>query len=502
MVNLRPTYRSISSPITKTLSVEHIGNSALPPKFTGVEAKTDGEGKFSISNVPSPCTIVVFDLAGYLEERHTAPEAGLELKLRGLGALNGKLLTGSSPGSRERIEAHNALLPHLAFPRTFSALWFRAQTHTDSSGAFVLSNLPPIALELHHAVRFPASTNDFLTSQNTRVDIPEGDSFKITLGGKGGRMVGRIELESFEQSFDWPIQSQIISAVVPRPLALQQIDRQVAEFDSVADSIKADPSNRALSENVQKLGSTIERAVDAFYESSEGQSYNPRRQFSLIFSRDGSFRVDDLPPGNYSLDLVFRERPTIPGIPAPQLARLQQTITVPINESSDPFDLGTISVAPTITALPIGSTAPDFAVNDLNGKPFKLSDFKGRFILLEFWAVWCAPCKGEIPYLKQTYDTFKSDDRFAMISLSLDENPQIAREFVGEQSLEWNQGYLGEWPPGPVAKSYQVLGVPSIYLIGPDGKVLANRLRGPATKQAVSAALSWQTSVIEPTDRH
>ena len=291
----------------------------------------------------------------------------------------------------------------------------------------------------------------------------------------------------------------MISAVVPLPVPLQQIRTQIAEFDTKSNGEKTN-RNDSISAKVRQLGSSIESSVRAFYRTSEGRAYNPRRLYALTFSHDGSFRAEDIPPGDYNLDLVLRERPTIPGIPAPQLARLQKTITIPNDESSDHFDLGTVRVAPHITALPIGATAPDFAVKDLDGKPFKFSDFKGKFVLLEFWAVWCPPCKAEIPHLKQTYDTFKSDDRFAMISLSLDETPQIAREFVREQALDWKQGYLGEWPPGPVAKSYQVLGPPYIYLIGPDGKVLANRLRGAATKRAVSAALSWQSSTIKPTD--
>jgi hypothetical protein len=92
--------------------------------------------------------------------------------------------------------------------------------------------------------------------------------------------------------------------------------------------------------------------------------------------------------------------------------------------------------------------------------------------------------------LKATHDAFGKNARFAMISLSLDKDASAPERFTRRHDIAWTQGFLGDWSADRVTSTYGVHGIPAIFLIGPDGKILATQLRGTNILATVSANLS------------
>jgi len=135
--------------------------------------------------------------------------------------------------------------------------------------------------------------------------------------------------------------------------------------------------------------------------------------------------------------------------------------------------------------LKAGTQAPDFTLNDIEGNAVKLSDFRGKDIVLVFWATWCPDCRGELPQLKELYA--RTDPaKVAFVQVSFDRKFEALCTFVKEKEVPGVHLFDPEgMKESAVGKAYGVHWIPSLYLIGPDGKVKL----GTVVLDKVAAAL-------------
>ena len=126
-----------------------------------------------------------------------------------------------------------------------------------------------------------------------------------------------------------------------------------------------------------------------------------------------------------------------------------------------------------------GAVFTDFELPDMDGKMHKLSEYagKGNYVLLDFWASWCGPCRQEMPNVKAVYDRFHSKG-FEIVGVSLDNNKKAWTDAVAKMQMTWPQlSDLKAWKSS-AAQLYYVKSIPATLLIGPDGKIVASNLRG------------------------
>lgn len=134
----------------------------------------------------------------------------------------------------------------------------------------------------------------------------------------------------------------------------------------------------------------------------------------------------------------------------------------------------------------VGSLAPDFTLKDKEGKEVHRSDFCGKYLLLDFWASWCGPCLREIPNLKELYKKYHGQG-FEILSVSLDDNQNDWLQAVEQHKLDWRHvSSLKGWKC-PIAKLYNVTGIPAMFLLNKEGKIVATGLRGGELQKQVAS---------------
>lgn len=333
-------------------------------------------------------------------------------------------------------------------------------TTTDSQGHFAFDYVPPVGIDVCEAEHRKPRLWDVLEF----LAIKPGENKHLQIATAGRTIVGQIRL----------------SEELPQNLNLNSCDVVLTPASA----------HYVILPSIPKKFDTTEKRTEwweNWYQSKAGhQMFVPldRRGSSLEVQSNGFFSSETmLAPGRYWANGGLWRN-------GKKVANTDQYVEIPKGKTdgtNDAFDIGSVILKP---ALQVGDLAPDFHVTTLDGKPLKLSEFRGKYVLLDFWATWCGPCVAETPYLQATYDAFAKDSRFVMISLSLDEKQEALKKFVLEKDIRWLQVFLGDWDQNRVTKNFEIGAIPSIWLIGPDGTIISRNLRGPEIKKAVASALA------------
>lgn len=138
--------------------------------------------------------------------------------------------------------------------------------------------------------------------------------------------------------------------------------------------------------------------------------------------------------------------------------------------------------------LAVGQPAPEIESFTPDNKKVKLSDFRGQYVLVDFWASWCAPCRQENPNIVAQYHVYK-DKGFTVLGVSLDNNPGSWMRAIEADQLEWTQvSDLQAWQSDLIL-DYRIQAIPTSYLLDPEGKILAKNLRGKALGEFLKQTL-------------
>lgn len=139
-------------------------------------------------------------------------------------------------------------------------------------------------------------------------------------------------------------------------------------------------------------------------------------------------------------------------------------------------------------SLAVGTKFPDFSEKDLEGKPLSLAKYKGKVVLIDFWAVWCGPCVKELPHVLKAYEKHH-ENGFEIIGISLDQDKAKLEAFIKENKMPWQQFFDGQGWKNKLSTQYGVNSIPATYLLDGEGTIIGKNLRGDALETAVAKAL-------------
>ena len=124
-----------------------------------------------------------------------------------------------------------------------------------------------------------------------------------------------------------------------------------------------------------------------------------------------------------------------------------------------------------------GAVFPNFEEKDVDGKPLSIVGFKGKVVLVDFWATWCGPCVRELPNVIKAYEKYH-DKGFEIVGVSLDQDESTLRAFLKKNKMTWQQYFDGKGWQNKVSTKYGIGSIPATFLLDKEGKILAKDLRG------------------------
>jgi thiol-disulfide isomerase/thioredoxin len=143
-----------------------------------------------------------------------------------------------------------------------------------------------------------------------------------------------------------------------------------------------------------------------------------------------------------------------------------------------------------IKNLSVGKIAPDIAGEDLDGAPFKLSDYRGKVVMLSFWATWCGPCMGMVPHERDLVEQYQGRP-FVLIGVNGDPDRENVRPVLEKEAITWRSFWCGEQGPlGPIPRSWNVMAWPTVYIIDHTGVIRGKSLHDALIEKFVAEAES------------
>lgn len=139
--------------------------------------------------------------------------------------------------------------------------------------------------------------------------------------------------------------------------------------------------------------------------------------------------------------------------------------------------------------LTVGNKFPDFEEKDLAGKPLSVANYKGKVVLVDFWATWSEPCVQQLPLVMRTYAKHHAEG-LEIIGISLDQDQKKLKDFTKEMKMQWSQYFDGKSWDNKLAAKYGILEIPSTFLLDGNGTIIGRNLQGNALEEAITKALA------------
>lgn len=424
-----------------------------------ITATADVEGRFELPPTGEQGLLVVVHRSGYAQVQSSQFTSGSSIRLQAWARVEGSI--DRSGIDEKEIEIALFTLGEDNDRQTPGIYWLIGSM-TPTGDTFAFDCVPSVPLAVGRISRYEMHDGSCF--------VPEpGKTYRVPIDAKGHAVDGRIV---------WPGEFPSGRSV---PFTDPRCVHAVAFGTDDSAAIVGDVAIDELpfrwlwqgKEDVYKPSTTV------------------RKRFIPTIGEDGSFTLRGLEPGSYEF-VVNVHAPLGENVSCGRgvlEAVAVSRFTVPDDQRSEMIRVSDIHLH--ALAYPkAGEPAPLFEARTFDGATVRLADLRGKVVLLDFWATWCAPCVAQLPQVQQMHETFGDNDKFAMVGMSLDWDIERARSFLARRPLKWPQVSLGSMDTSVVVRQYGVGSIPTAVLIDPEGRIIAAGLSLDQLKEPIRAALA------------
>jgi thiol-disulfide isomerase/thioredoxin len=397
---------------------------------------TDAAGHFEFPDPGEPFMVVAqtdseFAMAEFAADRHDVGP----IRLQPWASIAGQFHDSGQPIKGAAFIVDPVCVHNVSRPRLDTQL---LQCMTDKDGRFEFPRVPPLPVAVR-ALLGPWRDEGYRSGPSVPLELKSGQHAKLNLGRDGVIVAGKVRL----------------TGTVPSDLdCTYSLNHLVSRQQTITPPAE-----------IARLGFDIRKGWQfAWRKTIEGSAYLSSLQHWFVkLTPAGTFRISGVPPGEYDLAIEVYAKPS--GCLVDPLGQKVVRVTI----TTDDVNRGELTL-PEIS-VPI---VPVPAVGDIPALPFQhpddtsgsLSDFRGHYTVVHFWASWCGPCKEHLPALRQLQARFGISG-LAVLGVSLDDDAAAWQSSLKRLDMRWPQGRLA------TAHNIAVSTVPAYWLLDPSGKILA-----------------------------
>ncbi|QEG36966.1 M56 family metallopeptidase [Bythopirellula goksoeyrii] len=421
--------------------------------------RTDSGGRFVLNATAELVRVRVLHDLGVFEKLFDPEEDSIgDMQLQPWASISGRLLQDGKPVAGQSIYFSPMPSGQLGEPRFQDSYY----AQSDDQGRFQFDRLPPIQGSLRASLG-PWQDSPLTSSPSMPLELKPGEQRTVNLGGEGTTITGQVVetgREDTKLSKQWSL-NYLISR-----------DRGI-DIPAQFASWSFDPSDGVQPSWLRNPG---------FHDW-----LGTRENYFVKLSPEGDMQINGVPPGTYDLVLQLYEQPA--GCLVETIG--SKVVAVEVTESDQATgtkDLGKIEV-PCRAGPRVGESMQVYKFLDPSGQERTIFDMKGRYVLMHVWASWCASCLEHMPEMKATLDDL-SEQPVTFVGLNIDKDRDQAKQLAERNGWNWSQNYLGD--DSDMARQLAISSVPTYFLIGPDGLLVASSIEWSEIKEKLRSALEQE----------